>query len=211
MSASNDKLAKLKKLQALRKGKNANDEDDEDNYDKIYDEIDEKEYRNRKRQELLRDDFVVDDDGLGYVDRGVEEEFNSEEDYSSNDELDNGTSKGNKKQQPKKQIGDMLKAHHSKVVLSGKQLDSKKKQIKLDDFDDILNEFDNEEDEKPILTHRKNASLLSSSPTVKTAMKRSLNDFDSSDNENRRIKNKRVDMNSSPLKNQIKTRYLVNR
>ncbi|KTB23530.1 DNA polymerase alpha catalytic subunit A [Nakaseomyces glabratus] len=204
MSASNDKLAKLKKLQALRKGKNANDEDDEDNYDKIYDEIDEKEYRNRKRQELLRDDFVVDDDGLGYVDRGVEEEFNSEEDYSSNDELDNGTSKGNKKQQPKKQIGDMLKAHHSKVVLSGKQLDSKKKQIKLDDFDDILNEFDNEEDEKPILTHRKNASLLSSSPTVKTAMKRSLNDFDSSDNENRRIKNKRVDMNSSPLKNQIK-------
>lgn len=76
MSSKSEKLEKLRKLQAARNGASIDDyEGDESDGDRIYDEIDEKEYRARKRQELLHDDFVVDDDGVGYVDRGVEEDW----------------------------------------------------------------------------------------------------------------------------------------
>ncbi|KAL3229057.1 DNA polymerase alpha catalytic subunit A [Nakaseomyces bracarensis] len=203
---SSDKLEKLKKLQALRKGKTVEDSDSDGDYDKIYDEIDEKEYRNRKRQELLRDDFVVDDDGVGYVDRGVEEDWGNRSEYSSDEEMENkaGRKKGNNVQPAKNQIGDMLKAHHSKVILSGKQLNNQKKQIKIDDFDDILDEFDVTEDVKPIVTRKRAPMGLSSSPTVKTAMKRAVDGSSSPDQGFKKQKFDRMSMNSSPLKNQIK-------
>lgn len=203
---SSDKLEKLKKLQALRKGKSVDDSESDGDYDKIYDEIDEKEYRDRKRQELLRDDFVVDDDGVGYVDRGVEEEYHNQDDYSSEEELDakSGGGKAKKTQQAKNKIGDMLKAHHSKVILSGKQLNNQKKQIKVDDFDDILNEFDVEEDIKPVVPHKRNTASLSSSPTVKAALKRTVDASSSPDHGFKKQKFDRVAMNSSPLKNQVK-------
>lgn len=146
MSHQNERLEKLKKLRAARNGMQlANDEED----DRLYDEIDEHEYRNRKRQELLRDDFVVDDDGLGYVDRGVEEE---QDNYSEEEELDeqdedkeaNERKRPSKKQKDKNSIGNMLRVQQNKEILSGRAAQMKTKTVAIDEFDDILGEFDND-------------------------------------------------------------------
>lgn len=110
MSSKSEKLEKLRKLQAARNGTSVDDyEDAEADGDRLYDEVDEKEYMTRKRQELLHDDFVVDDDGLGYVDRGVEEdwrengnEFSDEDDEHSGDH----TSKDAKKKKTAKKEKD---------------------------------------------------------------------------------------------------------
>ena len=62
-----------------RRGTRANryllEEDEED----IYDVVAEEDYRDlvKKRQE--REDFVVDDDGIGYIDDGEEHQLNDEE------------------------------------------------------------------------------------------------------------------------------------
>ncbi|KAK5959750.1 DNA-directed DNA polymerase alpha catalytic subunit POL1 PWA37_003117 [Arxiozyma heterogenica] len=86
----NDRLEKLRRLQAAKKdhrhsgNENINNDGEEDD-DRIYDEIDEVEYKRRRRQELLQDDFVVDDDGVGYADRGVEDDWQNEHYYSSED------------------------------------------------------------------------------------------------------------------------------
>ncbi|CCH58980.1 hypothetical protein TBLA_0B01370 [Henningerozyma blattae CBS 6284] len=151
MSTKNGKLEKLKKLQALRNAKNSQNQhsNDDINDNKIYDEIDEIEYRNRKRQELLHDDFVIDDDGKGYVDRGIEDEENgyysdelSEEDDETNNNLNKKNSKS-KKNSNQTQISDMLRAHHSKKNVSN-QLNNQtnKRKVNLDEFDDILGDFE---------------------------------------------------------------------
>lgn len=144
MSRQNERLEKLKKLRAARNGiQMPNDEED----DRLYDEIDEHEYRSRKRQELLRDDFVVDDDGLGYVDRGVEED---QEDYSEEDLDEQGEEsaiekkKSTKKQKEKNSIGNLLRVQQNKEILSGRAAQLKTKNVAIDEFDDILGEFDND-------------------------------------------------------------------
>lgn len=144
MSGQNERLEKLKKLRAARNGiQLPNDEED----DRLYDEIDEHEYRSRKRQELLRDDFVVDDDGLGYVDRGVEED---QEDYSEEELDEQGEEsaiekkKSTKKQKDKNSIGNLLRVQQNKEILSGRAAQLKTKNVAIDEFDDILGEFDND-------------------------------------------------------------------
>lgn len=144
MSRQNERLEKLKRLRAARNGiQMPNDEED----DRLYDEIDEHEYRSRKRQELLRDDFVVDDDGLGYVDRGVEED---QEDYSEEDLDEQGEEsaiekkKSTKKQKDKNSIGNLLRVQQNKEILSGRAAQLKTKNVAIDEFDDILGEFDND-------------------------------------------------------------------
>lgn len=144
MSGQNERLEKLKKLRAARNGiQLPNDEED----DRLYDEIDEHEYRSRKRQELLRDDFVVDDDGLGYVDRGVEED---QEDYSEEELDEQGEEsaiekkKSTKKQKDKNSISNLLRVQQNKEILSGRAAQLKTKNVAIDEFDDILGEFDND-------------------------------------------------------------------
>lgn len=143
MSRQNERLEKLKKLRATRNGmKLADDEED----DRLYDEIDEHEYRNRKRQELLQDDFVVDDDGLGYVDRGVEEEQDSYSEDDEEEELDQPKDRKEprQKQKEKKNIGNLLRIQQNKVDLNGRLDHSKSKTMAIDEFDDILGEFEND-------------------------------------------------------------------
>lgn len=146
MGLQSDRLEKLKKLQASRNGLQLADDDEDD---MLYDEIDEQEYRNRKRQELLQDDFVVDDDGLGYVDRGVEDE---QESYSEDEQAEalNGMAdtkdkrQMRKKQKEKKNINNLLRVQQNKTSLSGKVDNLKSKSIAIDEFDDILGEFEND-------------------------------------------------------------------
>lgn len=142
MSTKADKLEKLRKLRAAKNGKIINDDDEyEDN--KLYDEIDEKEYRSRKRQELLQDDFVVDDDGLGYVDNGIENDTERSRYYSAEeDEEDLDTPNKKKKNKKANQIDNMIRSQHSKKMLSAQLAKEKKKSIKINAFDDILDDFE---------------------------------------------------------------------
>ncbi|CAL9733217.1 DNA polymerase alpha catalytic subunit A [Monosporozyma servazzii] len=135
----NDRLEKLKKLQAARNG-HVSDQSDDDH--KIYDEIDEIEYKKRRRQELLQDDFVIDDDGVGYVDRGVDE---AEPYYSSDEELP--TAKKDSKNKVKKEkdanpISKMLRLQQQQRKKNTIKPMMAKKTMDIADFDDILGEFD---------------------------------------------------------------------
>lgn len=68
-SAKKDKLKRLR--EARRTGHIASVSSDEDSA--IYDEVDEDTFRQHKRDQLMNDDFIVDDNGEGYVDNGVDE------------------------------------------------------------------------------------------------------------------------------------------
>ncbi|QLQ79695.1 hypothetical protein HG537_0C03430 [Torulaspora globosa] len=201
MGRQSDRLEKLKKLQAARNGLQlADDEED----DRLYDEIDENEYRNRKRHELLHDDFVVDDDGLGYVDRGAEEEHES---YSEDEQLEDLGEKREmrKRHKEKTKIDNLIRVQQKKMSLSGRSDVSKSKNIAVDEFDDILGEFENDVVVKLKPSIR---SKLPSSPTkiglsVKRGGKGITDDGD--DLKKRRIENgssliETVELDSSPIK-----------
>lgn len=143
---SKDKLQLLKKLQKARASKSSKDlyDDDLEDESKVYDLIDENQYREKKRQEMLHDDFVVDDDGLGYVDRGVDEwDDRYHNDYYSDEEDDGKHAKGKKQKnqasgETKKSIGEMISAQHSKNLFVPQK---KPKKIDASGFEDILDEF----------------------------------------------------------------------
>ncbi|CAK9439383.1 uncharacterized protein LODBEIA_P35310 [Lodderomyces beijingensis] len=72
------RLARREKLQQLKEarrtgGNVASAQDEETDFNEIYDEVDEDTYREQKRKQLMEDDFVVDDNGEGYVDHGADE------------------------------------------------------------------------------------------------------------------------------------------
>ena len=127
---SKDKLQLLKKLQKARASKSSKDlyDDDLEDESKVYDLIDENQYREKKRQEMLHDDFVVDDDGLGYVDKGVDEWDNRyHNDYYSDEEDEGKHAKGKKQKnhasgETKKSIGEMISAQHSKNLFVPQKL-----------------------------------------------------------------------------------------
>ncbi|CCE63655.1 hypothetical protein TPHA_0F01710 [Tetrapisispora phaffii CBS 4417] len=172
MTSNQSRLEKLKKLQAARNGGQASDDVEYD--DVLYDELDENEYRSRKRQELLQDDFVVDDDGLGYVDRGVGDDWDNRDEYYTDEEDIVGNQKNSKKkpltEKDTKSIENIIRAQNSKISISN-QLNKPKKNFGVADFDDILDEFNDSNEEKMsfrtapkvnIPTHSK----LPSSPTI---------------------------------------------
>ena len=86
-STRREKLKQLK--EARRTGKNINViESDDDDYKEIYDEVDEETYREHKRNQLMNDDFIVDDNGEGYVDTGADEwDDASRPNYYSDEEV----------------------------------------------------------------------------------------------------------------------------
>lgn len=196
--SSNDRLAKLKRLQAAKNNKSGNDylDNSDDENGKLYDEIDEKEYSKRRRQEMLEDDFVVDDDGLGYVDRGVE--YDEPEDYSDESDTDITNKKTKKKGKEKNkssndQIDNMLRAQHNKSVLKMQKKETKKT-IAIDEFDDIFDDFEASNSRKSSIKHK--ATNFSSSPN---SLKRNV---DPNSSLTDIVKKQKVEINSSPLKNQ---------
>lgn len=168
--SSKNKLEQLRRLQQARKHKSSKDILDEQlEEENVYDLIDEDQYRNRKRQELLRDDFIEDDDGSGYVDRGVDE-WNEQEEYYSDEDIYNGKGekqgkKGSSKNgnKGKDTISDIIKQQNVKRKIAAPE--KKQRKVALDEFDDILNEFDSEPlVKKPKLVIPK--KQLDSSPSV---------------------------------------------
>ena len=195
---SNDRLEKLKRLQAAKKGYRFSDNGSitdfvEEDDDRIYDEIDEAEYKKRRRQELLQDDFVVDDDGVGYVDRGVEDDWQNDNYYSSED-FDDSDENSNRLKRKKNgktskdgnEIGQMLRLQQQRKKNISVSLNNStnKKTIAIDDFDDILGEFDKMTPQPISAVSSSSINRLPSSPTLK----RKLNDpriHNNNANENR--------------------------
>lgn len=63
--------------------------------DKVYDEVDEADYQMIVRRRL-NEEFVVDDDGLGYVDYGVDD-WNGGDEYYSDSEGESSAPKKSRK------------------------------------------------------------------------------------------------------------------
>jgi len=132
-------MGKADKLKALRAARAAgtsrhvyNDDEPED----IYDVVDEDDYRAKRREDLLKDDFVIDDNGDGYVDTGVDEWDNKGRHryYSSEEDEEENNSK-KKKQKVKKTapINNFFKPSASVLPPTKKKVEAK--------FDDILDDF----------------------------------------------------------------------
>lgn len=167
------KLSKREQLKALREarssGRSAAFSDEADGT--IYDEVDEDTYRQHKRDQLMNDDFIVDDNGEGYVDNGADEWDEASRPNYSSDEDDESLNKSKKRsrhgarslQRPTK----MTKSHEiSNFFKTGSTLPNTKK---LDtNIDDILDDFQDTAPLKKVkrespLARSKNSFLASAS------------------------------------------------
>ncbi|SSD58922.1 related to DNA polymerase alpha catalytic subunit A [Saccharomycodes ludwigii] len=169
-------------------GISEDDKEEEEEEEKIYDLIDENEYRTRKRQELLKDDFVVDDDGIGeYVDNGVDDWEHEHNYYTSDEDQDedlamNGKIKKSNKAKNTSNISSLITKHHSKSKNKGSSLNTltsatnignnNKRKINADDFDDILADFD---DSLPSITNINTRTHKGPSSTIMRNSKKNNN------------------------------------
>lgn len=150
------KLEKLRQLAAARKGGRLPVESDEE-VDDIYDEVDEETYRTHKRHQLMEDDFVVDDNGEGYVDTGADEwDASTRPNYESDEEPSRKKRKPTKvtKVAPAAEISNYFKPTAAAVAPT---VDA--------DFDDILNDFGS------VPKRRKVNAFAKSKPTAAPAAK----------------------------------------
>lgn len=89
-----NRRAQLAELQALRQsGKKTFDNYRVDEAHDLYDEVDEDNYKKMLHVRLNQDDFVVDDNGEGYIDDG-REEWDRAGQYDSDSDADNLPTKG---------------------------------------------------------------------------------------------------------------------
>ncbi|ODV79516.1 uncharacterized protein CANTADRAFT_26410 [Suhomyces tanzawaensis NRRL Y-17324] len=159
-SLKRDKLNQL--VQARKAGSSrilADDHDLED-HGKIYDEVDDDTYRQTKRDQLMNDDFIVDDDGEGYVDNGVDEWDDSTRPNYYSDEEDTAIgSKRARKHKPIKaaktaQINNFFKPAAGQVTT--KKLET--------NIDDIIDTYDDSAPVKRPRNDRTNVFAAKSAP-----------------------------------------------
>lgn len=130
------RAAKLEQLRRLKKARSgAISDSDDDNDGVIYDEVDETTYRDHKRKQMMEDDFVVDDDGEGYVDTGADEwDDSTRPNYDSDDNKPQRKRKAAAKVAKSAQISSFFKPLAATAVA--------RPQSKVDaNIDDILNDF----------------------------------------------------------------------
>ncbi|KAK9761960.1 DNA-directed DNA polymerase alpha catalytic subunit pol1 [Basidiobolus ranarum] len=118
--------------------------------DIIYDEVDEKEYSKLVKSRLEEQDFVVDDDGSGYVDHGTEDwgqEGYSDEFSDDNTIPNNGTPKRKRNSKSKKEnkvqkekINPFFTRAHQNLGSSGKNLTSSANEQEF--MNSLLNDVD---------------------------------------------------------------------
>ncbi|CAB97239.2 DNA polymerase [Caenorhabditis elegans] len=122
----------------------------------VYDTVDDDEYEKivAKRQ---KDNFIVDDDGMGYVDNGVDFEDDYEDDYApSSSKNSNSSKKGEKKPKKDKKKGG-LHAFLS-TTSTKKPIDESVVKAEFDDDEEVKNMLeqlgssDEEAEEKPKAT-----------------------------------------------------------
>lgn len=129
------KADKLKALRAARAAGTSRNVYKEEEPNDIYDEVDEDDYRARRREDLLKDDFVIDDNGQGYVDTGADEWDNrGRHHYSSEDEqFEESHTKKKKKVKKSAPINNFFKPSSTVATAAKKKVEAK--------FDDILDDF----------------------------------------------------------------------
>lgn len=119
--------------------------------EKLYEEVDEDEYKKVVRKRLDEDDFVVDDGGEGYVDNGMDD-WGDEGRYYSDEEGEEGDEKLSKKELKRKreeekerrdrQEGAITKYFHKSGAASAKPKTVKATVQDQEFLEDILGEFD---------------------------------------------------------------------
>ncbi|KAK6205518.1 DNA-directed DNA polymerase alpha [Scheffersomyces amazonensis] len=143
MSLRASKREKLKQLRQARKSGVVSHFDTSDIEDgEIYDEVDEETYREHKRKQLMNDDFIVDDDGEGYVDTGADEwDASTRPNYYSDDDDDQVSNKKRKHKhhQPVKVTKTAKISNFFKPTTNTVQTERKNANI-----DDILDDFQDE-------------------------------------------------------------------
>lgn len=128
---------KLKALRAARAAGNSKALYEDDEPEDIYDLVDEDKYREKRREDLLRDDFVIDDNGEGYIDTGVDEwGAEGRHKFSDEEEDDKPKSKKKKLQPMVKKSAPINNFFKQSAALSS----GLKKKVSAD-FDDILGDF----------------------------------------------------------------------
>jgi DNA polymerase alpha subunit A len=96
MAPSSARAARIAELRALRAaGKTAAATYVVEEDTQLFDEVDDNDYKNIVRKRLDADDFVVDDNGEGYVDDGREDwddaqSYGSESEVEANSKAQNG-------------------------------------------------------------------------------------------------------------------------
>lgn len=86
-ASKRDTASKFAELRALKAtGRKRIDTYKQADEDDIYEEVDEDGYKKVVRDRLDQDDFVVDDNGLGYVDNGMDDWQHDSEGMSDDDE-----------------------------------------------------------------------------------------------------------------------------
>ncbi|OEJ88387.1 DNA polymerase alpha catalytic subunit A [Hanseniaspora osmophila] len=177
-STKEDRLKALRKLQKKRSG-HFSDSEQESDYDagkthqesdneQLYDVVDEKSYKDQRRQAMLNDNFVVDDDGDGgYIDNGVDE-WDREDQYYSDENMEPESSKKASKSKKtgkssKPDISSLINKHAAKSygkrgsTASGfDSIGRKAHKVSVDMFDDIFNEFGEEKVNKNSTEKKKN-------------------------------------------------------
>ncbi|KAK6461441.1 DNA-directed DNA polymerase alpha [Scheffersomyces coipomensis] len=140
------KREKLKQLREARKSGTSNFNVSDDEQEEIYDEVDEETYREHKRKQLMNDDFIVDDDGEGYVDNGVDEWDDSTRPkyYSDEDEDDSLSRKKRKHKQQQKPIKVSKTANISNFFRPSTTNNVAQVERKEANIDDILDDFQDE-------------------------------------------------------------------
>ncbi|KAI3406179.2 POL1 [Candida oxycetoniae] len=143
--ARREKLRQLK--EARRLGGNVVFDSDEDlKLNQIYDEVDEETFREHKRNQLMNDDFVVNDNGEGYVDNGADEwedDTSRPKYYSDEEEDDISSSKKRRKntKDGKKPVKIAKTAQINNFFKPSSGVDSNQNKRVDTNIDDILDGF----------------------------------------------------------------------
>lgn len=138
-AAKRDTLKRLREARRTGTITSATDDFDQD----IYDEVDEDTYRQHKRDQLMNDDFIVDDNGEGYVDNGVDEwDDSTRPNYYSDEEEDEGSSKKRKKKQQKPVKVAKTAQINNFFAPAAATVTKKSEPLKSAAIDDILDDFE---------------------------------------------------------------------
>ncbi|KAH3687085.1 hypothetical protein WICPIJ_001934 [Wickerhamomyces pijperi] len=164
--AKKDKLAALRAARAAGTSRHVNLSDESDKEDDLFDIVSEDEFRERKRQQFLQDDFVEDDNGEGYVDDGTDD-FGIDGKHSyyhTEEEIREKRKKIDKKEQQAKKKQKIAAANaaasaseidsfFTKTVSAGLINNSSKKKASADvDFSDLFQELPSSK-KKPTQKH----------------------------------------------------------
>jgi DNA polymerase alpha subunit A len=139
--AKKDKLRALREARAARSSVVVASEEKNEENGEIYDEVDEDTYRQHKRDQMMNDDFIVDDDGEGYVDNGVDEWDDSNRHYSSEEEQEDASIKRPRSKPAKVKKTSQINNFFKPMAFS---LDSKPTASKLRaaaNVDDIMEDY----------------------------------------------------------------------